>query len=280
MTIFKKKYTVGIVLIAMVVFLIGFQFLFLKNIFGINPFTQDILPKGFCKDCNVILISLDTLRAKSLPFYGYDKNTSPNLFDFANKSFLFKNTYSQSAYTLDSHFSIFTSLYASSHKMTVPFVSNLSESIITLPQIFKQNGYETYYLGVTKDFNLPLNKGLGRGFDHEILTYDPDGWIKGLKIQNLASKKFFAFLHTYRVHEPYIPKKENISKFYSGELKTYISSNELNLKSLENVKLLIKELNLQNVNSNKHEISCNSIFDCEKYFYTSGEDFNKFYNAK
>ena len=44
-----------------------------------------------CKDCNIILISIDTLRADHLGCYGYDKNTSPNIDKFASKGVLFKN---------------------------------------------------------------------------------------------------------------------------------------------------------------------------------------------
>lgn len=188
--------------------------------------TQDILPPRFCKDCNVLLISLDTLRAKSLPCYGYEQNTAPNLCALASKSFFFKNAYSQTAYTLDSHFSIFTSLYPLSHRMITPFVSNLSEDIVTIPQILKLENYQTLFLGVTEDHNLPLNRGLGRGFDKTVASQNPDQWIEGLKTIDL-DKKFFAFLHTYAVHEPYIPQKENISRFYPGGVREYISWNDL-----------------------------------------------------
>ena len=91
-----------------------------------SKLNKPILPDGFCKDCNVILISLDSLRAKSLPCYGYDKNTSPNLCEFAKKSFLFKNVYTPSSKTLDSHFSIFTGMYPKSNGMNVQFTNVLN----------------------------------------------------------------------------------------------------------------------------------------------------------
>src|SRR3989344_6085507 len=136
--------------------LLGIIFLMLWNVFFFGKvfnfdvqgfigkkFSKRILPEGICKDCNVILISLDTLRAKSLPCYGYEKNTAPNLCEFAKKSFLFTNSYSQSAYTLDSHFSIFTSLLPSSHGMTTLFVNTLNEKVQTITQILRNSGYKT-----------------------------------------------------------------------------------------------------------------------------------------
>ena len=63
-----------------------------------------------CKDCNVIMISIDTLRADHLGTYGYPRDTSPYLDKFAEKSLVFENAFSQAVWTLTSHASIFTSL--------------------------------------------------------------------------------------------------------------------------------------------------------------------------
>jgi len=191
--------------------------------------SRRILPEGICKDCNVILISLDTLRAKSLPCYGYEKNTAPNLCEFAKKSFLFTDSYSQSAYTLDSHFSIFTSLLPSSHGMITPFVSTLNDKVLTLTQILKNAEYKTIYAGPGNptDPNVPIDRGIERGFDMLTGGYDPATWIEALQ-KNLPDKgKFFAFLHTYEVHEPYLPDKKSINKFYDGPVQSFITNDEL-----------------------------------------------------
>ncbi|MCL5797497.1 MAG: sulfatase-like hydrolase/transferase [Patescibacteria group bacterium] len=234
----RKKYIIGCSFVAFILLFAIFQFFFLKNVLGIFPSGKEVLPKGFCKDCNVILISLDTLRAKSLSCYGNDKDTSPNLCNFAKKSFLFKDTYSQSAYTLDSHFSIFTSLLPTSHKMTVPFVSNLSDQITTLTQVLQKSGYLTLYAGPLGDINLPLDKGLGKGFDYIEPAIDPQTWMNDLNKDIDGKHKFFAFFHTYWVHEPYIPKREDIKRFYSGPANAYISEDDLCIKTYE--KLIVE----------------------------------------
>ncbi|MGI0001905.1 MAG: sulfatase-like hydrolase/transferase, partial [Nitrososphaeraceae archaeon] len=52
---------------------------------------------------NLILISIDTLRADHLSCYGYHRNTSPNIDSFAKNGVLFSNTIAQSSWTLPSH---------------------------------------------------------------------------------------------------------------------------------------------------------------------------------
>ncbi len=266
------------------------QLFFLKTALNIdipmkvsNIFSNSILPDGFCKDCNVILISLDTLRAKSLPCYGYEKDTAPNLCNFAKESFLFTNTYSPSPKTLDSHFSIFTSLYPLSHKMTVPFSSNLSTKILTITQVLKSNGYDTLYAGPPTDPNLPLKRGLGRDFDTIIGAGDPDAWIKSINSSIAQNKKFFAFLHTYWVHEPYIPIRENITKYYSGNVDNYISWDQLCEKTYKKLLILHPERFISSMGYNKKQINY-----CEKiksygnaYAYSmSNDEHEQFYTTQ
>src|SRR4029078_11710125 len=68
-----------------------------------------------CPNCNVILVSVDTLGSNHLPCYGYYRNTAPNLCKFANDNVLFFHSYSNASWTLPSHFSMFTALYPKHH---------------------------------------------------------------------------------------------------------------------------------------------------------------------
>ena len=135
-----------------------------------------------CRNCNVILVSLDTLRADSLACYGYFRDTAPNLCNFAKENVLFLNSYSNADSTLPSHFSIFTSLYPSSHGVTEILRYELSPGITPLAQFLKNNGYETVFVGQENDPSFPLDKGLGRGFDKIIYNVeDPKQWTDGLE---------------------------------------------------------------------------------------------------
>lgn len=186
----------------------------LVNISVIGYFTYK--PKPICDRCNVILISLDTLSALHLPCYGYDRNTAPNLCAFAKRNILFKNSYSASNWTLPSHFSIFTSLYPHVHDMTAALGPPLNEKYITLAQVFRQNGYQTIMNMVPDDeLNLPLDRGIGRGFNI-IQSPDDNLWTNSYSklIQSVEQKRpFFAFFHTYFVHSPYTTGHEIKHKF-------------------------------------------------------------------
>ena len=75
------------------------------------------LNKQNLKDKNIILISIDTLRADHLSIYGYHRNTAPFIDWLAKESIVFEQAYSASDYTLSSHISIFTGLYPPTHKI-------------------------------------------------------------------------------------------------------------------------------------------------------------------
>ena len=174
--------------------------------FGI-PFVR--MPwQAVCPDCNVVLVSLDTLRADDISCYGYYRNTAPNLCSFGTKNNYFTRFYSQSSYTLDSHFSIMTGMYPSTHHVTVPFTDILHSKIPTLAEILHKRGYKTVYAGVTTDPSLPLDRGLERGFDvtYSIEEYGNE-WVSAYKklLPLLDGKKpSFLFLHTYWTHAPYL----------------------------------------------------------------------------
>jgi membrane-anchored protein YejM (alkaline phosphatase superfamily) len=246
--------------LGLVVFFI-IQIIFLYNFLKINTKNHLSTKEMLCNSCNVILISLDTLRAKSLNCYGYEKNTAPNLYEFSKKSFLFHNNYSQYSQTLASHFSLFTSLYPSSHQIITSYIDELSKKIPTLTQILQKNNYDTYFVGITNDYNLPLNKGIERGFDKVISSEDPADWSTIIENLNL-SNPFFIFLHTYEVHAPYYPAIENVRKFYLKDIE------EINTKVIsENVycqKTYLKILEIENI-SNKYnkknldEINCDDL---------------------
>lgn len=176
-----------------------------------NFLTQTIssIPRpAICRNCNIVLVSFDTLRADDLPCYGYIRNTAPNLCRFADRNVSFINAYSESSITLDSHFSIFTSLYPSVHKVLNIFKDELSPEILTLPQILQSRGYDTIYNGVFGDPMLPLEKGLGRGFAVTLPIASPeDPWQKGIQLFRAnvqKGKPTFLFLHTYQMHDPYL----------------------------------------------------------------------------
>lgn len=184
-----------------------------------------------CRGCNVMVISLDQVRAKSLPCFGYAENTAPNLCGFAGKSSVFLNAYTTASRTMPAHFSMMTSLYPSAHGMNLPYADELSKDIPTLTELLKKEGYGTYFLGPTADPHLPIHGGLGRDFDRVFEADDPDLWMRTMDaiatISGKSARPSFFFMHTYDAHEPYIPDDQELNLFYRGPERTRLTYEEL-----------------------------------------------------
>ncbi len=169
----------------------------------------------------IILISLDTLSAEHLGLYGYHRDTSPFLDRLSERAVVFDNAIVQLPGTLPSHMSIFTGLYPSEHDV-FPVDSVLSEEIPTFPELLKAGGYRT--AGHTENGYVSGRYGFSRGFDEWDderfpLWYGGDTFlVRGLRfLESLApDERFFLFLHTYAVHDPYNPPKDCQAGFWQG----------------------------------------------------------------
>jgi arylsulfatase A-like enzyme len=92
---------------------------------------------------NVILVSIETLRADHLNYMGYEKRvTSPNLDRLAREGLSFTRAYSQAPWTKPTMTSLFTSLYPSQHGV-VTILAVLNRDVATLPKALARDGYHT-----------------------------------------------------------------------------------------------------------------------------------------
>ena len=64
-----------------------------------------------CRDCNVVFVVSDTLRAQQLGLYGYDRPTSERLDRLGNEGAWFEYAQSQASCTYPSAHSMLTGLY-------------------------------------------------------------------------------------------------------------------------------------------------------------------------
>lgn len=162
-----------------------------------------------CPDCNVVLINLDTLRPANMGCYGYSRDTMPNVCAFAKRNMIFTQFFTQSSFTLDSHMSIFTGLYPSTHHVIDALKDTLSPDIPIMTQVLQKHGYRTIWAGITDDINLPLVNGFERGFSeiHDLNGTHSDWNEKYRKLLPAleGDTPAFIFFHSYAPHSPYFP---------------------------------------------------------------------------
>jgi arylsulfatase A-like enzyme len=158
---------------------------------------------------NLILISLDTLRADRLGSYGYARDTTPHLDAFAAQSAVFSDVLTQFTSTHYSHQALFTGRY--------PFRRGIAPS---LAQLLREAGFRT--AGFTGGGFLHRSFGFDAGFelyrdaaqdaDLETLVPLAIAWLRERR-----GERFFLFLHSYDVHCPYTPPEAWSGLFRGAE---------------------------------------------------------------
>jgi len=113
---------------------------------------------------NVLLITIDTLRADYLGCYGNDSANTPNIDRLGREGLLFENAFTPIPSTLASHSSILTGLYPHEHGVRDNAVYFLPEEIDTLGEILVDQGYET--AAFVSAFVLNEQFGIAQGFAH------------------------------------------------------------------------------------------------------------------
>lgn len=161
---------------------------------------------ALCAGCNVVLISLDNVRADHVGTYGYRKPTTPNVDAFAADSAVFEHAISQSSWTRSSHMSMFTGLSPSGHGFkSLKDRHRLPDTTPTLGRVLHAAGYRT--AGFTGGVNVAGAFGFDAGFD----TYRTNGKYLRDNMEDIRywleqhkSDRFFLFAHGYEPHTPYL----------------------------------------------------------------------------
>lgn len=210
-------------------------------------------------DLNLLIITIDTLRADHLGIYGYDKIKTPHIDNLGEKGVLFSRAYCHVPLTLPSHCSLFTG--------TLPLFHGVRDNgyrlppfNLTLAETFKKKGYQTAaFVGA---FPLDSRFGLDKGFEVYDDLYGSKNVVRDLSfierraeevnkkvftwLDDNRDKKFFIWIHYFDPHAPYEPpplyKDEYNGREYDGEI-AYTDSviGEL-LAKLNNLKLTEKTL--------------------------------------
>ena len=179
---------------------------------------------------NVVLITMDTVRADHVGCYGFQDAHTPNLDALAREGILFQTAVTSVPLTFPSHCSILTGTYPTLHGVRDNLGYTFGGDPPTIATLLKAKGYETAAF-VSAEV-LDTQRGLNRGFD----TYSSPfhrrmGWNKPLVadpgelrrpaekvVQDALSwmssqprgrnKPFFIWIHFYDAHLPYSPPQQ------------------------------------------------------------------------
>ncbi len=192
------------------------------------------------RDPNVVLIVLDTMRAKNWPTYGYGRETTPFLAELESQSVVFDNAFSTSSWTAPSTASIHTSLYPFQHGVLHGYfiskglgleLNRIPEEVPTIASTLADAGYTTY--AVADNVNISEAIGFDRGFDHfERFPYkDESGMQAQLEswAESMGDDPYFLYIHYNDAHAPWHerepwyegaddPRADTIAK-YDSELR-------------------------------------------------------------
>lgn len=178
---------------------------------------------------NVLLISIDSLRADHVGCYGYGRNTSPAIDRIAREGARFEEHVSSSSWTLPAHAALFTGLPDSGHGC-VDVDRMLAPHLETVAERFTTHGYDTagFYAG---PFLHPVF-GFGQGFERYVdctstseerdaadaIDWDASTRDSHADVANPRTfaafeewfdrrddEPFFAFVHLWDVHYDFTP---------------------------------------------------------------------------
>jgi arylsulfatase A-like enzyme len=177
-------------------------------------------PKTAASPPNVLLITVDTLRADHLSCYGYYLKTSPNIDRLASEGVRFTGAHTTIPLTGPAHLSLLTSRHPQEHGARRNGVAPPDDlKWLFLPQILRGHGYRNAAFVSAWPLTSRLTH-LDRWFDHydedlprsyhlfDSMRYAEDvtpraiGWLEQNK-----DKRFFLWVHYFDPHSPYHLRK-------------------------------------------------------------------------
>ncbi len=161
---------------------------------------------NICKDCNIILITIDTLRADHLGFCGYPKKTSPHLDGLSKSCILFENAYTPWPRTSPAVAALMTGNYGHTNGVMRDNKQRIADSNVMLAELLKREGY--YTGAAVSNGNLYSDFGFDQGMEDYLEKWDLRGDLTRAAVNWLEThhkKKFFFWVHYVKPHAKYTP---------------------------------------------------------------------------
>jgi len=186
-------------------------------------------PRFAAGELNLVLVTLDTVRADRLPAYGYDGIATPALDALSREGVRFAQAATTVPFTLPAHASMLTGVYPPRHGVRENVGFALGAETPTVAERLRDAGYAT--AGFVSAFVLDARWGIGRGFETFHDDFDPQlvassnlaaAQRDGAETVAAASawldarppgKPFFLWLHLYDAHDPYTPPEPYASRY-------------------------------------------------------------------
>src|SRR5450755_4050486 len=186
---------------------------------------------------NVVVITIDTLRADHLGCYGDKAIRTPNIDALASKGARFERAYTPVPVTLPAHTVIFTGTYPMHSGMHDFSGNKLNPGQDTLASVLKQHGYVTGAVigSAVLDSRFGLNQGFDFYYDHFDFNRLQESNLEEMErpgnvvadvaldwLRKNRNNKFFLWMHLYDPHYPYRPPAP-----YSDEYKEHPYDGEI-----------------------------------------------------
>lgn len=198
-----------------------FACLLLASACGSDPDSREPRP-------NVLLVTIDTLRADHLSLYGYERPTTPFLEALAADAVRFDRAYSTSSWTVPAMVSLFSGVHPDAHRVVhgtaqpdgVALQEVVPEDAVLWTEVLSDAGYHSF--AVTTNFHLASELGFGQGFERfwnggwdasaEQVNRRVEHWLEEIR----ESRPYFLWVHYLDPHLPYTPREPWISAYDPG----------------------------------------------------------------
>jgi choline-sulfatase len=167
---------------------------------------------------NLLLITVDTLRADRVGAYGWERAATSAIDGLARRGVLFEAAFTVAPVTLPAHATLLTGRLPPRHGVRGNSFYTLPHREVTLAEMLKEHGYRTGAVvaaavldrrfGLSRGFDLyddemPTNQGglLIAERDAEVVVSRALAWLD----HDAAGAPFFLWVHLFDPHHPYAP---------------------------------------------------------------------------